>query len=368
MPEIIKIKNLGPILNIEIELRKVNILIGNQGTGKSTLAKLLIAIQNTVLREISTLQWVKEKKDTTTESFKEYLKITGIDTYISSKTEIYFENDYIKFAYKNGLVEQKRKVNKLNHTLNHYDFNYIPAERSFVINFAKNLYALIETGTQLPGLFTRFGDKFLKAKESALFFDYQDVLGIKYSFRDKDADIIILKNGKEILLSNASTAMQVSIPMLVVFDNIVKTSSTEDDGFKQLVVIEEPELNCFPETQNELIRHFISGLIIHEDEKSFYKNQLVITTHSPYILTSLNNLMYAFVVGQKEPVETGKIILKQYWINPDDVTSYMLLPDGTCENILNRKENLIKAEKIDGISSFLNEQFDALLNIELVLK
>ena len=41
-----------------------------------------------------------------------------------------------------------------------------------------------------------------------------------------------------------------------------------------------------------------------------------------------------------------------------------MLSNGTCEDIFDREAGLIKAEKIDGISEMLNEQFDALLNIE----
>lgn len=99
-----------------------------------------------------------------------------------------------------------------------------------------------------------------------------------------------------------------------------------------------------------------------------YYCRLVVTTHSPYMLTSLNNSMYAFVVGQRESQDTSKIIDKKYWINPEDVSAYMLLTNGECEDIFDREEGLIKAEKIDSVSGFLNEQFDALLNIELVQK
>jgi len=358
------IKNFGPIRNVELELGKFNVLIGDQGTGKSTVAKLLIAIQNTVLREIRTLGWVEENLNTKTESFKEYLKITGIDTYISLTTDIHFDSDLITFIYKKSTVEQTIKPSKILNTTVGYDFNYIPSERSFVINFAKNLYALIETGTQLPGLFTRFGTKFLKAKDSDLFFDYRHVIGIKYSYRNKDTDIIFLHDGKEILLSNASTAMQVSIPMLVVFDKTVKTWSHLENGFKQLLIIEEPELNCFPETQNNLIKHFVSNLIYENAGKTYYKNQMLITTHSPYILTSLNNLMYAYSVGRKHYDEVNKIIEKKYWLNPDDVSVYMMLPNGECEDIFDREEGLIKAEKIDGVTNILNEEFSSLLNLQ----
>jgi hypothetical protein len=41
-----------------------------------------------------------------------------------------------------------------------------------------------------------------------------------------------------------------------------------------------------------------------------------------------------------------------------------MLSNGECEDIFDREEGLIKAEKIDDVSRILNEQFDALLNIE----
>ena len=78
--------------------------------------------------------------------------------------------------------------------------------------------------------------------------------------------------------------------------------------------------------------------------------------------------MYAYEVGRVHEEEAHKIIDNKYWINPDDVSAYMLLPNGTCEEIMDREENLIMAEKIDSVSGFLNEQFDKLLNIELVQK
>ena len=59
-----------------------------------------------------------------------------------------------------------------------------------------------------------------------------------------------------------------------------------------------------------------------------------------------------------------QIIDKKYWINPDDVSAYMVLTDGTCEDILDREEGLIKAEKIDSVTNILNEQLSSLLNLQ----
>ncbi|HRE63802.1 MAG TPA: hypothetical protein PKU77_08435, partial [Ferruginibacter sp.] len=88
---------------------------------------------------------------------------------------------------------------------------------------------------------------------------------------------------------------------------------------------------------------------------------------SPYILTSLNNLVYAYKLGQNYSESVDKIIEKKYWLNPADISAYQLLPDGSFKDIL-AEDGLIMAEKIDSISGILNEQFDELLNIGFVRK
>ena len=77
--------------------------------------------------------------------------------------------------------------------------------------------------------------------------------------------------------------------------------------------------------------------------------------------------MFAYQTGQNYESEINKIIEKKYWINPKDVSAYMMLPNGECESILDR-EGLIKTEKIDGISGVLNKEFNEMFDIELAIK
>ncbi len=367
MSETLTIKNFGPIKDIKLEFKKVNIFIGDQGTGKSTVAKIIVSIQNTFFRELFNLE-LNEDQNKETQLFVEYLKTVDIYNFLRSNTKIYYEHPAFKFEYKNltVFIQKKRDITFLENM--RYNVNYIPAERSSVTVLSNSLYALIETGTSLPRLFLRFGDKFLKARKEKTNFDYSELIGVKF-IHSNDSDSIQLDSGKLIPFNESSSGIQSAITLLTVYDSIVGLTSSQDykpfiSNFLIPLIIEEPEISCFPSTQNQILKYIISNLVEKIDYKSFYKNQLIITTHSPYVLTSLNNMMYAYKVGQLNMDNVDKIIEKKYWLNPDDVSVYMMLKNGKCEDIFDREEGLIKAEKIDSVTNTLNEQFSSLLNLE----
>ena len=129
---------------------------------------------------------------------------------------------------------------------------------------------------------------------------------------------------------------------------------------KKTFIVEEPELNLFPSIQKELVNY------LAKEAKNF-GNTILLTTHSPYILTSLNNLMFAYQTGQSNGEDIDKIIDKKYWVNPADVSAYMMFPNGECKSIIDR-EGLIKTEKIDNISQILNKEFNEMFDIELAVK
>lgn len=355
MSEKLIIKNFGPIKFVDLNIGRFNVLIGDQGTGKSTVAKILIAIQNTVFRELFDVSPNNQNRDT--QLFFEYLKIAGIQNYYYENTEIFYTSLEYKFGLKKGeaIIDRDFDLDKSVA----YNFNYIPSERSLVITVSDSLFALMQTGTALPQLFLRFGDKFQKARKDKQSFDYSNIIGVNYTHK-KSGDFVRLSTGKEIPIQESSSGIQGAITMLTVFDFITKTEARGN-----LLVIEEPELNCFPETQNKIIKHFVENNALQSGNKNnSYKNQILITTHSPYILTSLNNLMYANQVGRNHHEETNSIIEDIYWLNAADVSAYLMLKDGTCESIID-KEGLIKTEKIDEVSRRLNEEFDSLQNLEL---
>jgi AAA ATPase domain len=375
--EILTIRNFGPIKDMTLDLRHVNILIGDQGTGKSTVAKVLKAVK-TMLNETSLMNSplhiiMVEGKPATEKDFKEqwkrefaeWLEWTGLTNSIYPDTHIEFENEKYSFHYEEGEITIDWKVEG-DKVLNTPVDIFIPANREVVIVLKDKLFAELQAKATLPDILTRFGTGFLEARTKRANYDYREVFDVVYR-HGNGMDYITLKDGKEILIEDASSAIRNGVPMLVVFDNsLMQRHQQVSDKlayyfpYCPYLIVEEPELNCFPETQEKLMKYFVE----HIKEEEGYKNRLLITTHSPYILTSLNNLMYAYVAGKSDAAATDRVIEKKYWLNPDDVSAY-ILKDGKCEDIFDRKEALIDAAGIDELSQVLNKQFDDLINIEL---
>ena len=171
---------------------------------------------------------------------------------------------------------------------------------------------------------------------------------LKISYRNNNGLSLIKENGKDgyFKLSNAASGYQSAIPIVLAvyyYSEIRKKKKT--------IIIEEPELNLFPTAQSELMKFLV-------DKTMNYGNTMLIATHSPYVLSSLNNLMNAYQSGQKDTEATEAIIPKKYWLNPDEVSVYLMKADGTCEDIVDREEGMIKSGKIDEASGILNKEFD----------
>ena len=93
------------------------------------------------------------------------------------------------------------------------------------------------------------------------------------------------------------------------------------------------------------------------------KHSFLIPTHSPYFLSAINDLLIAYKRGQINEVETNKIINKETWLNPDDLSVYEL-KKGKASSIFDKKLGLISDNIIDDVSDEMNDEFERLLDIE----
>lgn len=154
-----------------------------------------------------------------------------------------------------------------------------------------------------------------------------------------------------VYLKNASSGQQESIRILQdAFLSIYQ-------GNKILRIVEEPEAHLFPEAQISTIQLLVLML------NSAPSGHLILTTHSPYTLSVINNLMYAAKVGAQHPEQANSIIPKELWLPKENVSAYML-QNGDAFDIIDADLGEIKAELIDSISNVLNQQYDQLLQLD----
>lgn len=127
---------------------------------------------------------------------------------------------------------------------------------------------------------------------------------------------------------------------------------------RTFVIIEEPEAHLFPNAQKEVI-DFISLFA------NLSNSEIMITTHSPYILTAANNLLYAGKVGGHYN-EVNNIIGKEYWINPASFNAFIVgeSEDQCIRSIIDEDLKEIAAENIDQVSNSIRAEYSKIFGLE----
>lgn len=121
------------------------------------------------------------------------------------------------------------------------------------------------------------------------------------------------------------------------------------------LILEEPESHLYPESQRLITQ--ILCLFANAG------NQLLITTHSPYVLGALNYLLIPHQSSPSGQKEIAKSIHKRFWIEHQKATAWFI-QNGHLENILSNEDgiSLIKNEMIDGASQEINSLTDICLS------
>lgn len=409
----IKIKNFGPIKNgCEanegwIDIKKVTCFIGNQGSGKSTVAKLISTftwIEKALVRGDYNKKWFERKNKLKNQylnyhRLENYFKVNGAE-----KTVIEYEGDAFSIVFENGslvISEVQNKEYPLPQIM------YVPAERNF-ITYVKTPKELKLSSESLKEFLTEFDN----AKNEMKGFESLPInnVGVEY---DRLNDTLNLKGeGYKVKLTEASSGFQSLVPLYLVSSylaNSVKKqsetnketmSSEELQRFKKGVediwnnnsltdeqkrvalsvlsskfnktafinIVEEPEQNLFPTSQWQMLQSLLKCNSMNKG------NKLIVTTHSPYIINYLSIAIQGEYLEReiKKSVSKNVLLPKLYSLIPKES---LISASNVVVYQLDEKDGSVKKlETIDGIPSdknYLNETlvesnllFDSLLEIE----
>lgn len=185
-----------------------------------------------------------------------------------------------------------------------------------------------------------------------------DFMNIKGSFEENDDIVVFSEDDEAVKLTQASSGIQSIIPLWVVIENNFNTSANDN-----ILIVEEPELNLYPTKQVKLMESILSKV-----EESL--GTLVVTTHSPYILSVFDNLILANEVlknsANKRNIKRRiqQITKTDLTINFDHVSSYLFQNNGDVIDIRDEDLKTVGAEQIDQASNYLSDIFENLCNIE----
>ncbi len=337
------IKNFGPLKEVKIELSQINVLIGANGSGKSVLAKIITIIldlRNHMLEDDN----VFKKFDDFNINF--ITKETVIKFYVGDT--IIFE---LVDGHINKTIDAFEPVAQEMLRPNHENIikteklttQYIPAERSLISLFSKSLSSFLVSGIPLPKFLLNFSSEYEKARQEIKKLDF---LNMRYVNNGKD--LIYYSQDGYTDLEYSSSGAQSSLPLYLT----VKYFASKHKS----IIIEEPEQNLFPKAQVDTIKYIIKQVSA--------KNNLFIMTHSPYVLSALNILLFAGNIAKINSVMREKV-LKLYnedlWIDSEFFSAYYL-ENGIARTIKSSR-GLISENEIDDISEEIAGEFDTLLNI-----
>lgn len=419
------VKHIGPIQEIDIQLNRINVFIGPQGIGKSTISKI-----------ISFCFWIEKEvlvnQDTSfidSKFIQEHLlNFHRINSYFDKESFLRFEGDVIhleihediSIKVEKGPMYDKASIGKV---------GYIPAERNILS--IPNINELeLEENYVRSFIFDWLSIRRKYTKENPVKLLNLD---IEYHFDETSGDVVKLGEDKEITLEESSSGIQSIVPLIVYIkyltgwiyqikektsydehQNIKLTLSREmlgDIGPKTLdialkdpelsliidklletlpkydfseenpnmqkakllqlrisrplhteVIAEEPELNLFPQTQIELIYDILHEINIERDT-------LVITTHSPYILYAINNAMLAFLVTpvlDDEALSIKKRICFDAKIDPQSVSVWSfqngsIMYEGNQNDTIQDKQGLIRKNYFNDIMKDVMDDFSSML-------
>jgi energy-coupling factor transporter ATP-binding protein EcfA2 len=406
----IKIKNFGPIKegfdgnDGWMDIKKVTVLIGNQGSGKSTVAKLvstLMWIEKALVRRLISEEELKDAK-----KIIEIFQFQGLHRYLKKGFQFGYQGAALSLWFDYNQENQfEIEVNRRAQYAMP-KIMYVPSERNFlsmVPNFkviqglTDPLYVFADEF--LKGLENLDGDFLLPINGTALLYDRElkrpQIRGQEYLVNLSESSsgfqslvpVLVVSHflansltsyggaGKRAISLEEAKSIREEIEAILNNENIspeVKKVSLEVLSSKVtyssfINIIEEPEQNLFPSSQKKLLASLLQYNNLGEG------NKLVLETHSPYIVHWLSLAVQAESLVKKIAIAGGdldllarvdEIVPRTALVNQNDLAIFQLDDFGNIR-LLPDYEGIPADDH--ALNQFLiegNDQFGELLEIE----
>ena len=405
------IRNVGPIKNgissSYLLFGSLTVFLGPQGSGKSTIAKIyssLSWLEKAILRDELTIA----ECEVPGFFIDKVISYQGIQSYFKPKSFIHFIGKGCEFKFENEAFS----VVKLdgNESFNMPKIMYVPAERNFLTAISGPEFI-----KGLPKPLHSFLAEYEDAKkwvhrqtEVAL-----PIGRVKYRFDADSKSSILVGEGYETDLLHGSSGFQSLVPLFVVTEylaslvldteddpsreffsvvqqrniqekilKLINSKSAKSDGFfndfettiKELVeiynyksfinIVEEPEQNLYPDSQRKVIYSLIKSL------NTIPTNQLVLTSHSPYILNFITLSTEAYKIYSQSFLSIEKRILleriipEESTVDIDKVFIYELDGQGNINEIDKSGGFIDDQHALNTAFEQINEYFSKILDLE----
>ncbi len=417
MKEKLIIDNFGGIEHLEIEIGGINILVGPQASGKSIIAKLFFYFKSFLSATPFLFDSTVSQKDIETKQEKTFLRYFPKSAWPTGPFSIRYETNESWLKIKKGsrgmpgfscsasiwemiregqktflgkikgdadtnlMIREREDTGYFKNTRTFlekkisgnagFEQYFVPAGRSFFSIMRENIFTLLRADIEIDPFLKEFGFLYERVKKT---FD-APLKKINKNARQKsdqlitrilnsdfiqqgEREFLLHKDNRKVSLESASSGQQEILPLIVIIKAFLNNPFSVNGS---TLYIEEPEAHLFPNSQKNIVQLLARVVNAREDDV-----QIFITTHSPYILSALNNLMYAGYLKNKHSSSSdpSKIIPVKEMVNPGDVCAYAITKDGKISDIVDKDSGLISGNALDDISNEISVEFGKLLDIE----
>ena len=368
MKESVTIRNFGPINEACIEdLRPLTILIGESGSGKSTILKV-VALFRYIYKMLNIRFYLKDSQIDRSPfriRLNDYFKTNALDQYVRSDSEISytvaFKDTSYTLLYKNGKLQMPKSMNS--EDLVYIKGSFVSENRNIIPTWSAKVAS--NRGATLGFYFHETYKDFEEATDHIDHLDL-DFLNMKFLVRKvggKKKYTITDRNQSftPIDLRAASSGMQTSTPLVTItnyfarhfdFKSALRRSVLsylyDTDRLSKFqpkveltelprnifIHVEEPELSLYPYAQMQLFDRLVRDMSLARAND--IRMDIMMATHSPYIVNYANLLLRRGQNVQQTSSTADNVVR----LDKDTISVFRVV-DGTLLPLMGKSEDNI---------------------------